>query len=379
MVERVLANLLERDGARRWKRLGWRGPRWEPLSVMTAASAIDLFAWEFVRRHQLALGSALAVQVGLALLLALWLVSRRRRGAGTPLDALFSAFIAFLGPLGVVCVLATALFLGLYRRHATSFDDWYAALFPKLSDTLSGGIYQQIGSRRERSAGSADVRPFIDLLTHGTSEQKQAVVTLLARKYDPALSGALDRALNDGDPSIRILAASASAAIEQRYVDRWLELAAGVEDTPGDYRAHFALASHLDDYAFSGILGSQRAEDVRAQALQAYRQCLRLDEDSREARFAMGRLLLRADKVSEACDVFREILDGTESPADAGTVGARGFHAECLYRLGRFGELRTALSGFFADGADESDLPEPLADVARLWRDHDIDEVAKKA
>jgi len=377
MVERVLAALKHRDGARRGKRLGWRGPRWEPLAVMAAASAVDLLAWESVRRHQFALGSALAVQAGLVLLLVLWLLSRRRRAAGTPLDALFSAFIAFLGPFGVVCVLATALFLGLYRRNATSFEDWYASLFPELSNTLSGGIYQQIGSRRERSAGSADVRPFIDLLTHGTSEQKQAVVTLLARKYDAALSGALDRALNDSDPSIRILAASAAATIEQRYMDRWLELAAGVEDAPDDSRAHFALATHLDDYAFSGILGPQRTEDVRAQAFQAYRECLRLDEDSREARFALGRILLRSDKVSEACDVFREILDGAD--ADAGTAGARGFHAECLYRLGRYGELRTALARFFEDGADESDLPEPLADVARLWRDHDIDEVAKKA
>ncbi|MBY6263604.1 hypothetical protein EI613_17035 [Azospirillum sp. 412522] len=297
----------------------------------------------------------------LCALVGLWLRSRARRGRDLRLAGLLLVTLVPLGPLGAACTLMTAALLALFSRYATGFQDWYLSLFPDSETGPAQELYELIVTGRENAhlvAGES----FTDVMSVGSPQQKQAVIALVARHFRPAFTPALKAGLADADPSVRVQAATATARVEHEFNERWLALDHTARAHPGDASSLTALARHLDDYAFCGLLDSNREAEIRDKALDGYRRSLDLAPDEDGVRHDLGRLLLRCGLASEAADRLEPLVDRTPDRR------ILFWYAESLFRLGRFADLRALAvrrSDLLGEGAE---LPDTLRDVFALWR-----------
>lgn len=304
-----------------------------------------------------------AAAVGHLLVLAglvLWIRSRVRRGLDLRLAGLLAVTTPFLGPMGPLCTLVTAALHALFRRYATGFQEWYLSLFPESEIEPAQELYELIVSGRE-TAHLAAGDSFTDIMSVGSPTQKQAVIALVARHFRPAFTPALKAGLADADPSVRVQAATATARVEHEFNERWLTLDAAVNSNPDDVPTRHALARHLDDYAFCGLLDTNREAEIRDKSLEGYRRALELTPDDDEIRHDLGRLLLRCGHAAEAAATLEPLVDR------AGDRRILYWFAESLFRLGRYAELR-ALPGRRPDllGRVE-ELPDALREVFALW------------
>lgn len=291
----------------------------------------------------------------------LWTVARRARDMRLPWLAVGAA--TCVGPFGgagsVLCVLLYAWF----RRSTTSFEEWYAALFPEQQAEGARALFQEIVSdARDDESAERSIASFTDILAFGTFDQKQALLALIATYFRPAFAPALKSALGHPEPAIRVQAATAVAQIEQRFLRRSLDLDAELARRPGDFPLLFAAARHYDEYAFTGLLDHDRQAENQRRALKLYDDALALAPEDGRLELGMARLLVRMGEYRTAADLLARAANGGRLKP-AGAV----WYLECLFRLGAFGRLREAAARVVPLLESDETADPRLREAARLW------------
>lgn len=329
-------------------------------SITTLATG---YTWFAAAGNTLGFGHVAAIQIGVLAvgLMWIWTVARRARDLRLPL--LVVGATTMVGPFGAAGSVLCALLYAWFRRSTTSFEEWYAALFPEQQVEGARTLFQEIVSdARDDEAASSSIASFTDILAFGTFSQKQALLALIATYFRPAFAPALKSALGHPEAAIRVQAATAVAQIEQRFLRRSLDLESELARRPRDLPLVFAAARHYDDYAFTGVLDNDRQAENQRRALALYNQALELAPEDGRLELGMGRLLVRMGEYRTAADLLAKAANGGRLKP-AGAV----WYLECLFRIGAFARLREAALRIvpLLDG-DETADPR-LREAARLW------------
>ena len=305
--------------------------------------------------------SGLAVHSLLILCLGYWTFRARGFRRDQRLPLLLTSTTATFGPAGP---LGTVFLLGLttwFARSSLPFEEWYASLFPEEDIKGSVRLLERIEPGLDRSTPDTGVSSFIDILSFGTLEQKLDLVSLIARDFRPAFAPALRMALNESSSTVRVQAASAVTAIEERFSKKNFQLNESVDRHPDQPELWLALAQFYDDYSAAGILDKERERVVRGDALNAYEKYLKLEPDDGAARVAVGKLLIGAQRYTDAVEFLFPFGESDSSPPETALL-----LMECLYRLKRFGELRELAKGCHAQIV-ESDFGIEVQETVKLW------------
>jgi hypothetical protein len=121
-------------------------------------------------------------------------------------------------------------------------------------------LHRALLDRRLRLDQAHSIRPLLDVMIDGAQSEKFDALSLISKRYVPALAPALKRALEDQDGSVRVLAATVMAQRHNAYTRRIGDLQAiarAAPDAPSGWRD---LGRAHSDYARSGLLEGSRAE-----------------------------------------------------------------------------------------------------------------------
>lgn len=306
---------------------------------------------------------ALAAHV--ALIASLMLVGWREHRDGRthdPVTLLFLVATAALGVAGSLGTLLAALLLRCRAARATGLEAWYAALFPDAESNPGGALYQRLLSGESSLHERCTVAPFADVMASGDIDRKQVVITLIATQFDPGFTPALRGALNDDEPAVRVQAATAVARIESRFLDRSMSLEERWARAPNCAHIALQLARHYDEHATTGLLDAGRVEVARLRALDLYRDSERLGGGGPEVAKAIVRLLVRLGREREAVDTFAPLVNsGAPSPE------LLAWYVECLFRIGRFTELRQTCLRFDTASSAAVGVSEAYRQAVLLW------------
>jgi hypothetical protein len=312
------------------------------------------FAYGFAACWELSAHGAMIIA------LAVWCCWSPALRADMRLTLLLIASTAALGPVGPAGTLVTMCLSQWFMRRAIPFEEWYRSLFPDTGRDSSEDLAARIAAAD--TSASTSLTPFAEVLAFGSAHQKQALISLINQHFRPAFGPILKLALNDRNYAVRVQAATAMNKLENAMLDRTLELSQRASENPGDLRTLAALARHYDEYLYCGILDGRREEEVRARALEAYRQCIAAQPGDLDCRLAEGRLLLRARRYAEAAHSFEKATGvGLSTPQ------ARLWYMESLYHLGRFDQLRAFARSHSVCPSGASDLPPAASEVVELW------------
>jgi hypothetical protein len=260
-----------------------------------------------------------------------------------------------LGPLGVGLAM-----LHERRRavHARSLEAWHETLFPPTGPDQQAELWRRIGQRASDRPADQRVTPFLDVLTFGSVQQRQAVVGIIAMQFKPAFAAALKLALRDPHNVVRVQAATAIARLEHEFLERTVSLEAAVSRAPQDAEAILALASHYDDQAFNGLLDEARAQECRTKAVGGYEDYLRQRPGDAGVELKLARLLLRQHQPAAAESRLRRLVDD-------GHRGARLWLMESLFVQRKYAEMRR-LAQAAADEVEPS-LAFEVDEALGLW------------
>ncbi|MBN9524630.1 MAG: hypothetical protein J0H82_00425 [Alphaproteobacteria bacterium] len=330
--------------------------------MAVAAAVVETILLALLVHKVVGLGLFGATHCAVVLAMAGWCRLNRTRSAVACLLCL-AATTTMAAP-GAWGALGAGLALLLFRRRATSFEDWYASLFPTEAESRALALYRRLEAGQEGVAASSSLTAFVDILRLGTPEQKEAVVTILSRNFRPAFAPALRLALQDAVPSVRVQAATAAAEIENDFLARSIALRREIEARPDDVEAHVQLASFYDDYSYSGMLDPLREEENRRLALVHYREALKRRPGDLALEAAVGRCLVRSGDVARAERwIARSLRRGLDDRA------LFVWYLDCLFALRRFDELRDLIGKnqaiLLGDGQTRPGDPVPAS--VQLW------------
>ena len=290
--------------------------------------------------------------------LILWAASVRRRRGDWRIPGIMALATVFMGVVGSSGALLCLFLHAWYRRNALPFSKWYASLFPGSEDGAMEELRQSLGDPTE----PADVAPFIDVLRHGETTLRLAVVALLAQQFRPEFASALKLALQDGNSAVRVQAANSAAKIEDRFSQQADRFAKAARRRPDDVDAQLELARHYEEYAETGLLDdNRRAESFRA-ALETYLRAAELRPVDAAIMTAIGRLLLKESRFAEAEPWLKEATAASE-----GATKVVLLYMETLFHLGRWDDLRALSRHYTGAISDNPDLPAEAAEAVALW------------
>ncbi|MBL8831822.1 MAG: hypothetical protein JNL71_05475 [Rhodospirillales bacterium] len=344
-------------------RVAGSAPVVETVAVGCAMAGTTGHAWVGAAQGAFGFAEVLAAHAGVAAAGAAWLWTVARRARDMRLPWLLVGAATFVGPFGASGSVLCALLYAWFRRSTTSFEEWYAALFPEQQAEGARTLFQEIVSdARDDEVAARSIASFTDILAFGTFEQKQALLALIATYFRPAFAPALKSALGHPEPAIRVQAATAVAQIEQRFLRRSLDLDAELARRPRDFPLVFAAARHYDDYAFTGLLDHDRQAENQRRALKLYNDAIALSPNDGRLELGMGRLLVRMGEYRTAADLLASAANGGRLKP-AGAV----WYLECLFRLGAFDRLREAAARVVPLLEGDKSADPRLREAARLW------------
>lgn len=302
-----------------------------------------------------------AAHIGVFLSFVLGVLWLSPGGDGSPGLLLFAMCTLAMGPLGALGAGLTSVLRRGYALHATPFEEWYSALFPKITATRAQALYRRIVLQGDGPPKRSTVASFLDIMAQGTVQQKRVVIAMIADAFDPAFAPALQSALNDAEPAIRVQAATAAASIEGGFLSRSMALRTECAAHPHDADAILELARHHEEYAATGLLDEARAHAELSEALACCEGAGKLRPGDPLVAEQAARLLLRLDRVTEAMLRLQPFVARPDP-----SPGVLASYLGCLFRRGQFARLREACREFGAR-IDPGSLPDSAGEALRLW------------
>jgi hypothetical protein len=275
---------------------------------------------------------------------------------------MLAATLPFFGPFAPAALLVFYPLYLRFRATATPFAEWYRQLFPEDEGVLSTKLYQSIVRRELPRGDYTPVVSYIDIVSHGTVEQRIAVIATVARNFRPVFAPVLKAAIGDTNPEVRVQAATAIAKITDDFVGRVQALEIMLARRSNDTKCVRELATAYDQYAYTGILDDALEQNNRLRALQLWLSYCELVPDDNDATLAVGRLLMRLERHGLAAQwLERSFAEGRA------TRQAVLWYMEVLYAQGRTDALRALAAQTVTDLAQDRTLSPRAVSAAQLW------------
>jgi tetratricopeptide (TPR) repeat protein len=305
---------------------------------------------------------ALGAHLGACAVVAVAALSRADDRDEHRLIQMLAATLPFFGALAPVALLAFYPLYLRFRITATPFAEWYRKLFPEDEGPLSTRLYQSIVRRELPRGDYTPVVSYMDIVQHGTVEQRIAVIATVARNFRPVFSPVLRAAIADDNPEVRVQAATAVAKLTDDFVGRMQALEIVLARAPQDPERVRKLAQAYDEYAYTGILDEALEQNNRLRALQLWLTYCEMVPDDNEATLAVGRLLMRLERHALAAQwLERSFAEGRA------TRQAVLWYMEVLYAQGRTDALRALAAQTVTDLAQDRTLSPRAVSAAQLW------------
>lgn len=195
----------------------------------------------------------------------------------------------------------------------------------------------------------AQVIPFLEILTAGTLNEKLETVSKISQHYRPEFAPALLKAKQDENNSIRVLAASTIAKIDQKMLRRYKSLAKKYEEDPSSLVVLLNLARHASAYADCGVLDSYRESHFREKAIDFFEKYIQSRPKDHKTLLVLTKLYLKQKRPSKALTLYEVLI---QQKVKLNLIDLF-WYFECLYQVGKYNTIRQQMERFLKSKFEE--------------------------
>lgn len=170
------------------------------------------------------LSAVALVHAGVVALMSYILLSGRRGEEDRALAITILLLNAIGGPAGALATLAALPFAGNVASTRDVRRDWYERLARAGRPSHVTQLYERIISGRTQRLDMQPPRDFLKVVAHGTLDERQRALGLVARHFHPDYMPVLDAALRSSEPVVRVQAAAVVARVRedlQVKIEQW--------------------------------------------------------------------------------------------------------------------------------------------------------------
>ena len=171
-----------------------------------------------------------------------------------------AAWTILVGPFGVAIAAMFLIPSTVNDTHRTAVPPAPAAEADYVEISKAELLHGALLDGRLRTTQAHKVRPILDVILEGTTLEKLDALSLVSKRYVPALAVALKQAVADKEASVRVLAATVMAQLNNAFTKRIGMLQTSAHAEPGSADRWTALGQAHMDYARSGLLEASRAD-----------------------------------------------------------------------------------------------------------------------
>ncbi|MDP1834911.1 MAG: hypothetical protein Q8K75_03185 [Chlamydiales bacterium] len=333
------------------------------LFWMCPLTVLDLWLWTLAFAGLIPF---IALLLGHVLVLAalyafVWDFKRKQRDIRY--WALAAIFATFLGPIGLIITLLSAIIYCLFPHRLIDPKALLDELLPEFDDHPIAEASHRLRTGLDRVDADTTPIPFMDVMAYGSMMQKRAVISVCLRYFSPELTEVLRVGLQDSNNSVRVLAATAMVALEEKYHARFKIVEADLEKHPDDFDTIEAFANHAYAFALSHIMGPERTARMRNLAITAYEKINSGPHSSAFIATHLARLYLAESNAEATIAVLSPWIDNAHEMM----LDVLNLYGEALFRLKRYDDLRQFASKGLADMAKEEFESEETKDLLMIW------------
>ena len=287
-------------------RIGWdtrfvarMSPAWVAL---TAAGTEIAFTMALVR-DLVGPVPVLAGHLALCVLIGLRAAGATNRPKEAAALAHLTLWTFVAGPLGSLLALALTIFGSIAGKPAPAVDfaSWVEVTGDLECPTACHRLSRDLRDGRLRIGSASAVPALADVLAAGTRDAKFEALAIVGRRFDPSLSHVIRAAIQDTDPSVRVLASTVLAKLQTRFSRALIALEAAAARTSGEAAPWLELAKARRAYAESGLTERLQAHTEMRAACLAARRAVAADPDSEEALALLAELEVADGSSCAAC------------------------------------------------------------------------------
>ena len=291
-----------------------------------------------------------------------YLCSKQKLDLRYPLLLLVTTTVA--GPFGAAATATTILGSAAINISATPFGEWLRIITPgEHNKTPVQKVREHINKNEHIKANNSDPAMLLEQIAVGTHTQKRTAITEITQYFVPAYASALHKATQDSDKTIRVLATTAIAKIENAFAKHAAALSEALGRHPGNAALLHTAAKFYDMYAHTQLFSQKREQDNRKKALEYYSRYILLYPEDSNAQLAIGRLLLRCDYNDRAADWFENALEEGTIPAEKASI----WYMESLFHLQHYDKLRQLAHTHAPDIAHHEHLSLRIKNTIESW------------
>jgi len=163
-----------------------------------------------------------------------FLIERLREKGDVTIPALLLLTTIGCGPLGGLGCAFMARSLRRRRPSPARLQSWYAYIAGVVARDRPARIYEELSSGRLPRDPIAEIPRFRPILTGGTTEEQQRVLSAIGRRYHSDFRVALRQALRNKNPFIRAQAAAVASRLDSgEKKDLWSGAPKAAHDAGG--------------------------------------------------------------------------------------------------------------------------------------------------
>lgn len=188
-----------------------------------------------------ALPITLALHAVIVASVAIVLFTGRERGSDLSMAATILLLVMVAGPAGAAAALAAVLFHGGRSANPDAagrapngiLEDWYERLASAGRPAQATLIHDRITSGRVPRLDTPAPLNFLHVIEHGTLDERQKALGLIARQFHPDYTPVLEAALKSQEPVVRVQAAAVVAHVKANLKTRIKRLAVDGREASG--------------------------------------------------------------------------------------------------------------------------------------------------
>jgi hypothetical protein len=196
----------------------------------------------------------------------------RQKGTGADLSGAGLALLGCLiaGPLGALLATIAVVWLARQKPDTHLLAAWYERIALAGDTDPVTALCNSVDMGRTVQTAADIPRVFADVMAHGTLEDRQTALGLIARQFSPSYAPALRAALVSSEPVIRVQAAAVAVKVRAELKST-LHATLARHAASDDVHGTLALAAELHDMAHSLLLEDtdRAAAERRSGALVA--------------------------------------------------------------------------------------------------------------
>jgi len=273
--------------------------------------------------------------------------------------------VALMGPFGAAMGVVT---LTLYIVYLMVTDPVYSLireLMPELKKSESQALHERIHGGLEGSEVSAEIIPLKEVMMFGTKKQKLAAIENILKYYRPEFVSALKLAVVDKSNSVRVLAATAIASLEEHFHKSFIERMNQYEKVPGDPDTVLSLAEHCAEYAKFDVFEAERLREIRETGIEKFLEYLEYRPDDALAKSKLSYLYADSGEYEKAEKILTDMIASGEEMDGEGYFKLM----EIYFKRLDFPKIRDFASTHFTEiiKSTETDPTEKGNDILFSW------------